>query len=48
MTDDTDPITLSVDTDPAAFDEPREMMYERLVAEFGHETVAELLGANLQ
>jgi hypothetical protein len=47
MTDDADPITLTVEIDPSEFDEPREMMYERLVEEFGHETVAELIGANL-
>jgi hypothetical protein len=47
MTDDSEPITLTVEIDPAEFDEPREMMYERLVAEFGYETVAELIGANL-
>ena len=44
----TDPITLSVEIDPAAFDEPRQLMYERLVEEYGHETVAELVGTNLQ
>ena len=44
----TDPITLTVEIDPAAFDEPRQLMYERLVEEYGHETVAELVGANLQ
>jgi hypothetical protein len=43
-----DSITLTVEIDPAAFDEPRQLMYERLVEEFGHETVAELVGANLQ
>jgi len=43
-----DPITLTVEIDPSAFDEPRQLMYERLVEEFGHETVAELVGANLQ
>jgi hypothetical protein len=48
MTDDADPIALTVEIDPAEFDEPREMMFERLVEEFGHETVAELVGANLQ
>jgi hypothetical protein len=46
MTDDT--ITLTVEIDPEAFDEPRQMMWERLVEEFGQETVAELVGANLQ
>ena len=46
MTDDT--ITLTVEIDPAAFDEPRQLMYERLVEEYGHETVAELVGTNLQ
>jgi hypothetical protein len=42
-----DTITLTVEIDPAEFDEPRQLMYERLVEEFGHETVAELVGANL-
>ena len=48
MTEDPEPITLTVEIDPAAFDEPRQMMYERLVEEFGRETIAELTGANLQ
>jgi len=48
MTDDVDPITLSVKIDPAEFDKTHEMRFERLVREFGHETVAELVGANLQ
>jgi hypothetical protein len=48
MTDGAEPITLTVEIDPAEFDEPRAMMFERLVEEFGHETVAELVGANLQ
>ncbi len=48
MTDDADPITLTVEIDPAQFDEPRQLMYERLVEEYGHETIAELIGANLQ
>jgi hypothetical protein len=48
MTDDPEPITLSVEIDPSEFDEPRQLMFERLVDEFGHETVAELVGANLQ
>jgi hypothetical protein len=47
MTDDPDPITLTVEIDPTEFDDPRQMMYERLVAEYGHETVAELVAANL-
>jgi hypothetical protein len=42
-----DTITLSVEIDPTEFDEPRQMMYERLVEQFGHETVAELIAANL-
>ncbi|WP_160169570.1 hypothetical protein [Natronomonas moolapensis] len=33
MTNDTDPITLTVEIDPAEFDEPRQMMFERLVGE---------------
>lgn len=45
MTDDT--ITLTVEIDPSQFDEPRQLMWERLVEEFDHETVAELVGANL-
>jgi hypothetical protein len=48
MTDDTaEPITLTLEIDPAEFDEPRQLMYERLVEQFGHETVAELVAANL-
>jgi hypothetical protein len=47
MTDDIDPITLTVEIDPTEFDEPRQLMYERLVEEYGHETIAELIGANL-
>jgi len=42
-----DPITLTVEIDPRAFDEPRQMMWERLVEEYGQETIAELVGANL-
>ena len=46
--DDTaEPIVLTIEIDPAEFDEPRQLMYERLVEEYGHETVAELVGANL-
>jgi hypothetical protein len=46
--DDTaEPITLTIEIDPSEFDEPRQMMYERLVEEYGHDTVAELVGANL-
>ncbi|WP_181693018.1 hypothetical protein [Natronomonas sp. LN261] len=44
----TDPITLTVEIDPAAFDEPRQLMWERLIEEYGHETVADLVKANLQ
>jgi len=47
MTDDADPITLTIEIDPEAFDEPRQLMWERLVEEFGQETVAELVRANL-
>jgi hypothetical protein len=49
MTDDaqTEPIRLTVEIDPSEFDEPRQLMYERLVEEYGHETIAELIGANL-
>jgi hypothetical protein len=43
-----EPITLTVEIDPTEFDEPREMMFERLVEEYGQETIAELVGANLQ
>jgi hypothetical protein len=48
MTEDRDPLTLTVEIDPSEFDEPRQVMWERLIEEFGHETVAELVGANLQ
>jgi hypothetical protein len=44
---DSESIALTVEIDPTEFDEPREMMYERLVEAFGHETVAELVEANL-
>jgi hypothetical protein len=47
MTDDAEPITLTVEIDPAEFDEPRQLMWERLVEEYGQETIAELIGANL-
>lgn len=43
-----DTITLTVQIDPSQFDEPRQLMYERLVEEFGQETVADLLRANLE
>jgi hypothetical protein len=43
----SEPITLTVEIDPVEFDEPRQLMYERLVEQFGHETVAELVAANL-
>jgi hypothetical protein len=45
---DSESITLTVEINPEQFDEPRQMMFERLVEEYGHETVAELVGANLQ
>jgi hypothetical protein len=45
MTDDV--ITLTLEIDPTEFDEPRQLMYERLVDEFGRETVAELIASNL-
>ena len=38
MTEDVDPITLSVEIDPAEFDEPRQLMWERLIEEYGQET----------
>ena len=47
MTDEPAPLTLTVEIDPSEFDEPRQLMYERLVEEFGRETVAELLATNL-
>ena len=48
MTDDLEPITLTVEIDSAAFDEPRQLMHERLVEEYGQDTVAELVGATLE
>jgi hypothetical protein len=48
MTDNAEPITLTVEIDPAEFDEPRRLMWDRLVEEYGQETIAELVGANLQ
>ena len=47
MTDDADTITLTVEIDPAAFDEPRQLMWERLIEEYGQETIADLVKANL-
>ena len=47
MTDDPEPITLTVEIDPAAFDEPRQLMWERLIEEYGQETIADLVKANL-
>jgi hypothetical protein len=46
-TDASDPVTLTVEIDPAQFDEPRQLIRERLVGEYGLETIAELVGANL-
>ena len=48
MTDDAEPITLTIEIDPAAFDEPRQLMWERLIEEYGQETIADLVKANLQ
>ena len=47
MTEDADTITLTVELDPAAFDEPRQLMWERLIEEYGQETIADLVKANL-
>ena len=47
MTEDADTITLTVEIDPAAFDEPRQLMWERLIEEYGQETIADLVKANL-
>jgi hypothetical protein len=48
IVDDTaDTITLTVEIDPAAFDEPRQVMWERLIEEYGQETIADLVKANL-
>jgi hypothetical protein len=47
MTEDRDPLTLTVEIDPAAFDEPRQVMWERLIEEYGQETIADLVKANL-
>jgi hypothetical protein len=41
------PITLAAEIDAAAFDEPRQQMWERLVEKYGQETIAERVGANL-
>jgi hypothetical protein len=46
-TDASDPVTLTVEIDPAQFDEPRQLIRERLVEEYGLETIAELVGVNL-
>jgi len=48
MTDDAKPITLTVEIDPTEFDEPRKLMFGRLVEEYDQETIAEFVGANLQ
>lgn len=37
----------TVEIDLSAFDEPRQVMWDRLVAEHGQETVAELVTATL-
>jgi hypothetical protein len=47
MTDDDEPITLSVEIDPAEFDEPHQLIYERLVQEFGRDTVVDMVATNL-
>ena len=47
MTEDAESITLTVEIDPSAFDEPRQLMWERLVDEYGQETIADLVKANL-
>jgi hypothetical protein len=43
----TDPITLTVEIDPAAFDEPRQVMWERLIEAYGQGTIADLVKTNL-
>ena len=47
MTEDLDPLTLTVEIDLVAFDEPRQLMWERLIEEYGQETIADLVKANL-
>lgn len=47
MTDDADTITLTVEIDPSAFDEPRQLMWERLIEEYGQGTITDLVKANL-
>ena len=47
MTEDAESITLTVEIDPTQFDEPRQVMWERLVEEYGQETIADLVKANL-
>mgnify|MGYP007116961939 CR=1 FL=1 len=47
MTEDLDPLTLTVEIDLVAFDEPRQLMWERLTEEYGQETIADLVKANL-
>jgi hypothetical protein len=43
----TEPITLTLEIDPAEFDEPRQVMWEKLVEQYGQATVTELVAANL-
>jgi hypothetical protein len=46
MTEDLDPLTLTIEIDPAAVDEPRQVMWERRIEEYGQETIADLVKAN--
>lgn len=43
----SEPVTLTLEIDPAEFDEPRQLMWEKLVAEYGQATVSQLIAANL-
>jgi hypothetical protein len=43
----TEPITLTLEIDPAEFDEPRQVMWEKLVEQYGQKPVTELIAANL-
>jgi hypothetical protein len=42
-----DTIALTLEIDPAEFDEPRQLMWENLVEEYGQATVSQLIAANL-
>jgi len=42
-----DTITLTLEIDPTEFDEPRQLMWEKLVEQYGQGPVTQLIAANL-